>query len=127
MLVNKVAPATFRSHVFTAVAFSRSFSFKELATFVPEIELRSRSREVRLPLLVGGEIRARTKSLAPSVGSMREMRIPLASVEEIFIYPFGVAVFRNIPREIREAWIRRLEGLPHLEQACEGEDFLVQE
>ena len=115
------------THSFTAVAFSRTFSHKELLAFIPKAESVTRTRELHFPLFMGGEIRARSRQAGSRIGALREVHIRLADMQEVILFPFGVVVFRNVAPEVREAWIERMKTLPHVGQTTQGEDFSVRE
>jgi uncharacterized Rmd1/YagE family protein len=67
-----------RAHVFRAVAFVENFNLKALAPAFPGCRLTPRE-------------------LSVSVGN-----------GELFLYPFGAAVFRDLPGEVEEAELARL-------------------
>ncbi|HWN13731.1 MAG TPA: RMD1 family protein, partial [Candidatus Dormibacteraeota bacterium] len=70
-----------RVHQFEAVAFVENFNLRELAQAIP-----------------GGRLRA------------HELRYPLDGGSEVFVYPFGGAVFRDAPLEQRERFLERIRG-----------------
>jgi uncharacterized Rmd1/YagE family protein len=67
------------AHSYFALAFVENFSLKDIAPGYPEA--RRSPRELRYVLPGGGEV---------------------------FLYPFGAAVFHNVPRDGREAEVERL-------------------
>jgi len=86
------------AHAFFAIAFVENLSLKELATAFPGA--RGSAHELRLTLQEG----------------------------EVFLYPFGVVVFRDVPREEREAQLARLHAArPGLTTEVVREDFTVRE
>jgi uncharacterized Rmd1/YagE family protein len=88
-----------RAHAFFAVAFVENLSLRELAAAFPAA--RGTAHERRLTLPEGGEI---------------------------FLYPFGVVVFRDVPRPEREAQLARLHAArPGLTTEVVREDFSVSE
>jgi uncharacterized Rmd1/YagE family protein len=74
-------PVNGRVHQFEAVAFVENFNLRELALAIP-----------------GGRLRA------------HELRYPLDGGSEVFVYPFGAAVFRDAPLEQRERFLERIRG-----------------
>jgi uncharacterized Rmd1/YagE family protein len=112
------------THFFNAVTFSRGLSPQELSTFVPKLETRTRTRELRIPLVVEGEIRGSYRQPQPN---LEQMHIRLASVQEVILYPFGVVVFRNVAPRVQNAWIDRLTAFPGMQQAPGGENFQILE
>ncbi len=87
-----------RNHSFYAIAFVENLSLRELAGAFPRAQVGT--HELRLPLDEG----------------------------EGFVYPFGVLVFRDTPRESREAELARLlRTFPRLTPEVVLEDFLVRE
>ena len=87
-----------RNHTFYALAFIENLSLRELAAAFPQAEVGA--HQLRLPLDGG----------------------------EVFVYPFGAVVFRDTPRERREAELARLlKALPRLTPEVVLEDFLVRE
>jgi uncharacterized Rmd1/YagE family protein len=87
-----------RNHTFYALAFVENFSLRELSAAFPEAE--AGAHELRLPVGEG----------------------------ELFVYPFGALVFRDTPRERREAELARVQqALPRLTPEVVREDFLVRE
>lgn len=87
-----------RNHSFYAIAFVENLSLRELAAVFPQAQ--AGPHELRLMLDAG----------------------------EAFVYPFGVLVFRNTPRERREAELARLrQAFPRLTPEAVLEDFLVRE
>jgi uncharacterized Rmd1/YagE family protein len=77
---------TRRLHSYSAVAFVENFALKDLSPSYPEA--RRTSRELRYPLPEGGEV---------------------------FLYPFGAAVFHDVPSDRREVELERLRrALPGL-------------
>jgi uncharacterized Rmd1/YagE family protein len=112
------------THSFSAVTLSRGLSPQELSTFVPKLASRTRTRELRIPLVTEGE----TRAVYPHPhSSLEEMHIRLASVQEVILYPFGVVVFRNVEPKVQASWIDRLTAFPHMRQGLGGEIFLVLE
>lgn len=88
-----------QAHTFVAVAFVENLSLKELATAFPGAR-----------------------------GGAHELRLALPEEGEIFLYPFGAVVFRDVPREGREAQLARLlEVRPGLTTEVVREDFTVRE
>jgi uncharacterized Rmd1/YagE family protein len=86
-------------HTFDAIAFLENLSLRELATAFPGARL-----------------------------SAHEMRLALPEGGELFLYPFGVVVFMDVPRERREAVLERLQrARPGLTQEVVREDFVVRE
>ncbi len=87
-----------RSHSFNAVAFFENLPLRELAGAFPGAQVRT--HELRHVLDAG----------------------------EAFVYPFGVLVFWNTPKENREAEVARLrQAFPRLTPEMVREDFLVRE
>ncbi len=85
-------------HAYFAVAFAETFPHRELAAAYPEA--RRSAREIRYALPADGEV---------------------------FLYPFGVAVFRDVSPEQRDA---ELERLRHARPALTGvirEEFTIRE
>jgi len=70
-----------RIHQFEAVAFVENFNLREMAQAIP-----------------GGRLRA------------HELRYPLEGVGEVFVYPFGAAVFHDAPAEQRERFLERIRA-----------------
>src|SRR6266853_698728 len=68
-----------RIHQFEAVAFVENFNLREMAQAIP-----------------GGRLRA------------HELRYPLEGGGEVFVYPFGAAVFHDAPAEQRERFLERI-------------------
>ena len=92
------AAGTTRKHTFYALAFVENFSLRELAAAFPGT--KAGTHELRLPLDAG----------------------------ELFVYPFGALVFRDTPRERREAELARIQRvLPRLTPEVVREDFVVNE
>lgn len=88
-----------QTHAFYAIAFEENFSLKELTAFFPGAQ-----------------------------GGAHELRLPVTAGGEIFLYPFGVVVFRNVPPEAREAELARLRAArPRLTLKVVREDFSVRE
>jgi uncharacterized Rmd1/YagE family protein len=67
-------------HTYVAFAFVENFSLKDLCAAYPEARR-----------------------------SVRELRYAVEPDGEVFLYPFGAAVFHNVPIERREAELKRLE------------------
>jgi required for meiotic nuclear division protein 1 len=87
------------THTFFAIAFEENLSLKELAAVFPGAQ-----------------------------GGAHELRLALSAGGEIFLYPFGAVVFRDVPREAREAELARLRAaLPRLTTQVVREDFTVRE
>jgi uncharacterized Rmd1/YagE family protein len=87
------------AHAFFAVAFVENLSLKEIAAAFPEAR-----------------------------GSLHELRLTRPDGGEVFLYPFGVVVFRDVPREGREAELARLRAArPELTLEVVREDFTVRE
>jgi uncharacterized Rmd1/YagE family protein len=88
-----------QAHAFVAVAFVENLSLKEIAAAFPEA--RGGAHERRLAWPEGGEV---------------------------FVYPFGVVVFRDVSREGREEALARLHAArPGLTTEAVREDFTVRE
>lgn len=88
-----------RIHTFHAMAFVENFSMKELAALFPG-----------------------------SRAGTHELRIAFDPAGEAFLFPFGAVVFRDTPRERREAELVRLRrALPSLTAEVVREDFTVRE
>jgi len=86
------------AHPFAAVAFEENLSLREL-----------------LPAFPGAKL------------SARQLRVP-SGAGEIFIYPFGAVVFRDVPPEQREAELDRLRrARPGLTTQVIRETFTVRE
>jgi required for meiotic nuclear division protein 1 len=87
------------AHVFLAVAFVENLSLKELASSYPEARRTVHELGYRPP--AGGEV---------------------------FIFPFGVVVFMDVPAPAREAELARLHRVrPRLTRAVINEEFSVRE
>lgn len=87
-----------RNHSFFAIAFVENLPLRELSAVFPGAQVGT--HELRLPLAEG----------------------------EVFAYPFGALVFRDTPRERREAELARLrQAFPRLTPEVVREDFLVRE
>lgn len=98
MARRKIPGHAMTSHHFDAIAFVEDFSPRELQLLFPQAQ--GTSFEVRQELGEG----------------------------ELFAYAFGAVVFRDVPKELREAELARLLGLlPGLKAEVVREDFLVQE
>jgi uncharacterized Rmd1/YagE family protein len=94
-----ILPMPAQAHAFVAVAFVENLALKELAPAFPEAR-----------------------------GSAHELRLALTEEGEVFFYPFGAVVFRDVPREEREAQLARLrEVRPGLTPEVVREDFTVRE
>lgn len=88
-----------KAHAFFAVAFVENLSLKEIAAAFPEAR-----------------------------GSAHERRLTRPEGGEVFLYPFGVVVFRDVPRAGREAELARLlAARPGLTTEVVREDFTVRE
>lgn len=86
-------------HVFHAAAFVENLSIKELAGSYPEA--RRTPHELRYSPAAGGEV---------------------------FLYPFGAAVFRDVPAATRDEELARLRRLrPSLTSSSTVEEFTVRE
>jgi len=86
-------------HSYYALAFAENFSLRDLSTAYPEARR-----------------------------SARELRYELAPLGEVFLYPFGAAVFRDVPAEQRKAELARLhEARPMLTTRVIREEFTVRE
>lgn len=87
------------THTFDAIAFVEDLPLKGIAASFPGARL-------------GGH----------------ELTVPLEGGGELFLYPFGAVVFRDVPRERREAELARLkQARPALTTEVVREDFLVRE
>jgi uncharacterized Rmd1/YagE family protein len=87
------------AHTFHAVAFVENLSLKELASSYPEA--RRTVHELAYPAPAGGEV---------------------------FIFPFGVVVFMDVPSPARAAELARLDQVrPRLTSAVINEEFTVRE
>lgn len=87
-----------RNHAFYAIAFVENLPFREMAAVFPQAQVGT--HELRVPLDEG----------------------------EVFAYPFGALVFRDMPRVRREAELARLrQAFPRLTPEVVLEDFLVRE
>lgn len=73
------APHAATVHVFFALAFVENLSLKELAATYPDAKR-----------------------------SVHELRLTRPEGGELFVYPFGAAVFRNVPAEARDRELARL-------------------
>jgi uncharacterized Rmd1/YagE family protein len=88
-----------QTHAFYAIAFEENFSLKELTAVFPGAQ-----------------------------GGGHELRLALPAGGEIFLYAFGVVVFRDVPREARESELGRLRAArPRLTLKVVREDFTVRE
>ncbi len=88
-----------QTHSFVAVAFVENLSIKEISAAFPEAR-----------------------------GSAHERRLTRPEGGEVFLYPFGVVVFRDVPREGREVELARLHtARPGLTTEVVREDFAVRE
>jgi required for meiotic nuclear division protein 1 len=86
-------------HQFHASAFVENFSLKELAKALPDGRLRTRELHFKTPN--GGDL---------------------------FLYPFGAAVFHDVPPAEREQWLGRIQAAtPGLTRKVVVESFTVQE
>lgn len=87
------------THTFFAISFEENLSLKELAAVFPGAQ-----------------------------GGAHELRLALPAGGEVFLYPFGAVVFRDVTREAREAELARLRAaLPRLTTQVVREDFTVRE
>lgn len=87
------------THAFDAIAFVEDLPLKDIAAIFPGARL-----------------------------GMHELAVPLDGAGELFFYPFGAVVFRDVPRERREAELARLkQARPALTTEVVREDFLVRE
>src|SRR3954468_5617442 len=87
------------THTFFAIAFEENFSLKEMAAVFPGAQ-----------------------------GGAHELRLALPAGGEVFLYPFGAMVFRDVPRDAREAELARLQAArPRLTAQVVREDFTVRE
>jgi uncharacterized Rmd1/YagE family protein len=84
-------------HQFYAVAFEENFVLKDLARLYPEGRL-----------------------------TLRELR-GTCGEGDVFLYPFGAMVFRDVSQELRLAEGKRLSDTVHLTTRVVREDFVVQE
>lgn len=88
-----------RIHQFHASAFVENFSLKELAKAMPEGRLRT--RELHFKTREGGDL---------------------------FVYPFGAAVFHDVSPAEREDWLGRIQAAtPGLTRKVVVESFTVRE
>ncbi len=88
-----------RAHTFDAVAFVENLPLKEMGAAIPEAR-----------------------------GGVHDLRLALPGGGEVFLYPFGAVVFRDVPREGRESFLGRLRQLrPNLTAEIVREDFAVRE
>ncbi len=86
-------------HAFYAIAFVENLSLKELTSIFPGAHL-----------------------------SPHELHLDLASGGDLFAYPFGAVVFRNVPPSEREDQLARLRAAyPKLTTETVREDFVVRE
>jgi uncharacterized Rmd1/YagE family protein len=86
-------------HTFDAVAFVEDLPLKSVAAAFPGARL-----------------------------GVHELTVALDGAGELFLYPFGAVVFRDVPREQREAELARLKRVrPALTTEVVREDFLVSE
>ena len=88
-----------RMHQFEAVAFVENFNLRELSQAIP-----------------GGRLRP------------HELRYPLEGAGEVFLYPFGAAVFHDARPEQRDRFLERIRAtLPRLGRKVVAESFSVRE
>ena len=88
-----------RTHQFDAVAYVENFSLRELAA-----------------ALGGGKLRP------------HELRFSLDRDSDVFLYPFGAAVFHDVPPEQREQWLARIRtAIPKLATKVVAESFSARE
>ena len=88
-----------RIHQFEAVAFVENFNLRELSAAIP-----------------GGRLRP------------HELRYPLDGGGEVFLYPFGAAVFHDARPEQRDGFLERIRAaLPRLGRKVVAESFSVRE
>ena len=88
-----------RTHRFWAVAFVENFPLRELAAAIP-----------------GGRLRP------------HELRYELGGGGEVFLYPFGAAVFHDASPEQREVFLERIQtALPRLTRKVVAESFTALE
>ena len=88
-----------RTHQFDAVAYVENFSLRELAS-----------------ALGGGKLRP------------HELRFSLDGAGDVFLYPFGAAVFHDVPADQREKWLARIQAaIPRLATKVVAESFSAQE
>jgi len=88
-----------RTHQFNAVAYVENFSLRELAAALP-----------------GGKLRP------------HELRFSLDEDGDVFLYPFGTAVFHDVPPEQREQWLSRIRtAIPKLTAKVVAESFTARE
>ena len=93
------APVGGRTHQFDAVAFVENFSLRDLAATIP-----------------GGRLRP------------HELRYSLPDGGEVFVYPFGAAVFHDVAPHSRERFLDRIRtALPRLPRQVVAESFTVRE
>lgn len=86
-----------RVHTFHAVAFVENLSLKDLASLYPDAKR-----------------------------STHELCVSNADGSEMFVYPFGAMVFRNVPAAAREAEVVRLRAAqPKLSTTVIKEEFTV--
>ena len=88
-----------RTHQFHAVAYVENFPLRELAS-----------------ALGGGKLRA------------HELRFSRDGHGDVFFYPFGAAVFHDVPAEQREEWLARIRAaIPRLTTKVVAESFSARE
>jgi uncharacterized Rmd1/YagE family protein len=88
-----------RTHQFDAVAYVENFSLRELAS-----------------AMGGGKLRA------------HELRFSLGGDGDVFLYPFGAAVFHDVPAGQREEWLARIRtAMPKLTTKVVAESFSARE
>jgi uncharacterized Rmd1/YagE family protein len=86
-------------HRILALAFPENFALKDLARSYP----------------------------AAAAGTQRALHVPLRN-GEMSLYPFGAAVFRDVPPDVQEAELARLRGaVPKLQAQAVEESFVVRE
>jgi uncharacterized Rmd1/YagE family protein len=94
-----VTVVTPRLHAFSALAFAENFSLRELSAAYPAARRTA-----------------------------KQLRYAVEPVGEVFIYPFGAAVFRDLSTERREAELARLRSArPGLTTQVIREEFTVRE
>jgi len=90
---------TARTHQFDAVAYVENFSLRDLAA-----------------VLTGGKLRP------------HELRFPAGEGGDVFLYPFGAAVFHDVSAELREEWLSRIRtAMPKLTTKVVAESFSARE
>jgi uncharacterized Rmd1/YagE family protein len=90
---------TGRTHQFDAVAYVENFSLRELAL-----------------ALGGGKLRP------------HELRFPAGDGGDVFVYPFGAAVFHDVSAAQREQWLARIRtAIPKLTTKVVAESFSARE